>query len=460
MFGTLLVAAIAVGIVLWVRPGAGLAVLVAVTLLWPEYVRVPLGIVQMSAPRFVALALVLRHVDRWSKIRLQAVDWLVIAGYVLSVVSVIAEGSSSRLINSTIGRFLDTVLLYAAARLCLATYDDVKSMRWPIAFASCTIALLAAYEAVTKDLVFRSLYLSYGNADFSVGEGRGGVGQTRWGMLRSQFSTLHPIYFGVAMTIVTGFAVALRRSMPTWAWAFTVAAAGTGVFFCLSSGPWTAAAILIALLPFARLSWLIKPGLGAFGLLCVALELFSTRHFYYLICYIGLSSETAWYRVRLLEVAVEYLPEYWLFGYGDKSWEHWGLKIDGRFFIDCVNNYIFIGAMHGVATMLCYLLAKLLAVWGVVRAWRRLDAERRWVAFSLAATVVAVALAECSVSVFGPALILNAVLLGATVSAGRWWVAAPAPAPVRKRTAADQRRMVRPARVRGRLAEPSLGPSA
>jgi hypothetical protein len=432
MLGTLLVAAVAIGIVLWVRPGAGLAVLIAVTLLWPEYVRVPMGIAQMSAPRFVAIALVLRHASRWGKLRQHPVDWLVLAGYLLSVLSVIAEGASTRLITSTIGRFLDTVLIYAAARLCLATYEDVKAMRWPLVITSFGIALMSCAEAVSKEWIFKEFYFSAGNADVTIGEGRGGVGQTRWGMLRAQLATLHPIYFGVAMTVVMGFTLALRRSLPSWAWLATVLAAAAGVFFSLSSGPWTAALILLLLLPFARLTWLIKPSLGLFALLCAALEVLSNRHFYYLICYIGLSGETAWYRVRLLEVAAHYLPEYWLFGYGDKSWEYWGLAIDGRYFIDCVNNYIFIAAMYGVATMGCYLLAKIIVLWSIAKGWKKLDRERRWVVFSLAASVMAIALAECSVSIFGPALILNAVLLGATVSATRWWVTVPVPAPARR----------------------------
>jgi hypothetical protein len=425
MLGTLLVAAVAIGVVLWVRPGAGLAVLVAVTLLWPEYVRVPMGVVQMSAPRFVALALVLRHLGRTSMIRQHPADWLVLGGYLLSVVSVMAEGGSNRLITSTIGRFLDTVLIYIAARLCLATYEDLKSMRWPLAIMSGLIAVMAGVEAVTKSWVFESFYASTGNSEITIGEGRGGVGQTRWGMLRSQLATLHPIYFGVAMTIVTGLTLALRRTMPTWLWLGTVLAGLAGVFFSLSSGPWTAGLILLALLPLARWPWLIKPGIGAFIILCAAVEVLSNRHFYYLICYIGLSGETAWYRVRLLEVAAKYLHEYWLFGYGDKSWEYWGLSIDGRYFIDCVNNYIFLAAMYGIFTMLCYLGAKIVAVWGIVKCWRRIDRGRRWGVFALGASVVAVALAECSVSIFGPALILNAALLGATVSATRWWVTAP-----------------------------------
>ncbi len=431
MIETLLVAAIAIGVVLCVRPGVGLGVLIAVTLLWPEYVRVPMGIAQMSAPRFVAIALVLRHMGRWTRLHQHPADWLVLAGYLLSVVAVLAEGASSRLITSTVGRFLDTVLLYAAARLCLVTFDDLKAMRWPLVVTAFGVGAMAGIESVSKSFLFGSYYFGAGNGEISIGEGRGGVGQMRWGMMRAQVTTAHPIYFGVAMTIVTGFTLAMRRALPPSLWWGTVAAAAAGVFFSLSSGAWTAAMLLVLFLPFARWAWMLKPAMGGFVLLCIATEFLSSRHFYYLICYIGLSNDTAWYRVKLLEVAAHYLPDYWLFGYGDRSWEHWGLSIDGRFFIDCVNNYIFIAAMNGLVTMLCYLLAKVLVVWGIAKAWKKLDRERKWVAFALAATVVAVALAECSVSVFGPALILNAVLLGATASASGWGTTVPVVATAR-----------------------------
>jgi hypothetical protein len=428
MLETLLVAAIAVGIVLVVRPGVGLGVLIAVTLLWPEYVRVPMGVVQMSAPRFVAMALVIRYLGRWSQLKSHPADWLVLAAYFLSVIAVLAEGANTRLVNSTIGRFLDTALIYAAARLCLATYEDVKGLKWPLLLTALGVGSLAGIEAVSKGFIFERYYFGVGNADVSIGEGRGGVGQTRWGMMRAQVATAHPIYFGVACTILLGLSLAMRRFLSPALWWSLLALAAGGVFFCLSSGPWTAAFLLVALLPFARWTWLVKPALGALVLLCIALELATERHFYYLICYIGLSGDTAWYRVRLLEVAFLYLPDYWLFGYGDRSWEHWGLKIDGRFFIDCVNNYIYLAAMHGVFTMLAYLGAKVAVVVYVVRGWKRMDRDRRWTVFALTATVLAVSIAENSVSIFGPALIMNALLLGATASAARWAVAVPAAA--------------------------------
>jgi hypothetical protein len=430
MLETLLVAAIAVGIVLVVRPGVGLGVLIAVTLLWPEYVRVPMGVVQMSAPRFVAMALVIRHLGRWSQLKAHPADWLVLAAYFLSVVAVLAEGANTRLVNSTIGRFLDTALIYAAARLCIATYEDVKGLKWPLVLTAVGVGSLACIESVTKGFVFERYYFGVGNADVSIGEGRGGVGQTRWGMMRAQVSTAHPIYFGVACTILLGFSLAMRRFLSPALWWSLLSLAVGAVFFCLSSGPWTAAFLLVALLPFARWSWLVKPALGALVLLCIALELATERHCYYLICYIGLSGDTAWYRVRLLEVAFLYLPDYWLFGYGDRSWEHWGLKIDGRFFIDCVNNYIYLAAMYGIFTMLAYLGAKVAVVMAIVRDWKRMDRERRWTVFALTATVLAVSIAENSVSIFGPALIMNAMLLGVTASAARWALAVPTAATV------------------------------
>ncbi|MDZ4753052.1 MAG: hypothetical protein SGJ11_00970 [Phycisphaerae bacterium] len=420
MLETLVVALVAIALVLWVRPGTGLGILIASSLLWPEYARLPVGVVQLSAPRIVALLLIARHIGRWSRLQKHPCDWLVVAGYLLSVVSVIAAASDSRFITTTIGRGLDTVVIYFAARLCLANYEDVKSMRWPLAMTAFAVGSMSMFEALTQTQLFRGAYVAAGNELAEIGQGRGGVGQTRWGMLRSQVSTLHPIYFGVAMTIVTGLMLAMRHSLSKWTWFSAVVASSAAVFFCLSSGPWTAGLLLLLILPLCRTTWLIKPAIGGLVLVCLMFELLSNRHFYHVICYIGLSNSTAWYRVRLLEVAFEYLPEYWMFGYGGRSFDHWGYRIDARYFIDCVNNYVYIAATTGVPTMLCYLLAKIAVVWAVAKRWKRLGHEQRWVAFAFIATVLAIALAECSVSVFGPALILNSLILGAGASVCGW----------------------------------------
>jgi hypothetical protein len=428
MTETLVVAALCVGLALVVRPGAGIAILLASALLWPEYLRVPLGVVQMSVPRFVALALIVRHLGRIGILRRTPVDFFVVLGYILSVVAVVAADANPRLVTSTIGRGLDTVVMYFAARLCLATFDDIKDMRWPLVLTALSVGAMAGLEAWTKRFLYGWAYFGAGNPEVEIGEGRGGVGQARWGMMRAQLATAHPIYFGVAMTIVVGYILMLRQSLSTVVWWAALAGAAAGVFFCLSSGPWTAAFLLVLLLPFYKATWLIKPAIGATILLCILLELVTNRHFYHLICYIGLSNATAWYRVRLLEVAFKYLPEYWLFGYGGRSFEHWGLEIDGRFFIDCVNNYVLIAAMSGVPTMLCYLGAKIAAVWCIAKAWRRYDPSQRWIVFTIVATLLAVALAECSVSVFGPSLLFNGILLGTAASAAAWARTAPQPA--------------------------------
>jgi len=92
-----------------------------------------------------------------------------------------------------------------------------------------------------------------------------------------------------------------------------------------------------------------------------------------------------------------------------------------------VNNYIMIAAMNGIFTMLCYIAAKIFVVWAAIRAWKVLAPEHRWTLFAFVATLIAIALSELSVSVFGPALVLNGVLLGATVSIAGWARVAPAP---------------------------------
>src|SRR5262245_20521253 len=132
MTATIVVSVIAVALALSVRPGMGLALLIAAAVAFPEYSRLPLCVVQLSVQRFMALALVLRHAGRWSLLRQNACDWFVIACYLLAVLSVMAAAADTRFITSTIGRGLDTVLMYLAARLCLATPKDFSAMKWPI----------------------------------------------------------------------------------------------------------------------------------------------------------------------------------------------------------------------------------------------------------------------------------------------------------------------------------------
>ncbi len=428
MVFTLVVSAIAIAMVLSVRPGMGLGILVACTLLWPEYLRVPIGLAQMSAARFVAVVLVVRYAGRWTKLRRHPCDWFVVVGYLLSVLAVLAAAATSTLITGTIGSVFDTAMMYFAARLCLATIDDFRDMRWPIAITAFGVAGMAGFEALSHKYLFWSLYLSSGKESAEIGVGGGGVGELRWGMLRALVASHHPIYLGVAMTIVLSIVVALRGSFSRWGWALVVGAASLGVFFSLSSGAWIPALLLVAFLPLYRTTWIIKPILGFIALIFLLFELVSKRHAYYLISYIALDGANAWYRAKLMDVGIKYLPEYWLFGYGGRSFAHWGLEIDDRYFIDCVNNYILIAATSGVATMLLYVLAKIAAVWMVARSWKRLNRDQRWVAFVLVAAVVAVSLGEFSVSVFGAALLLNGVLLGCTASAGGW--GSPRTAPV------------------------------
>lgn len=77
------------------QAGAALGVIVLSMLLWPEYLRIPFGPVQMSVPRFVALLLLIKLMaqGRLRSIRFGKVDVLVILIWVWTVLATFAAGA-------------------------------------------------------------------------------------------------------------------------------------------------------------------------------------------------------------------------------------------------------------------------------------------------------------------------------------------------------------------------------
>ncbi len=66
------------------RPGFALGLVVLSMLIWPEYLRVPMGIMQMSVPRIMALLILARFVmsNRWKIFKFNKVDFFVLVGWI------------------------------------------------------------------------------------------------------------------------------------------------------------------------------------------------------------------------------------------------------------------------------------------------------------------------------------------------------------------------------------------
>jgi hypothetical protein len=411
---TIVFALAAMVAMLLLSPGRALGVIIASMLIWPEYLRIPVGLAQMSVPRLAALALIARMLVRGgpTQVRWNWIDAVIALGWVWDLAANQVEGGDPTQSTYMIGRVFDTVCMYFAARLSLRGERDYAGLFVPTAIAGVALGILGVMEAAMSRSLYEHLYAYGGPAWFDKDA------EYRYGFLRARASTGHPIYFGMAMTVVTGMVYAMRGST-RWrsVWAFAVAVSLLGLLSSLSSGPQLALVVLLITSCFMYAKRLIRPAVVALLVLCTFVELASNRHFYQLIDYLAMNSETAWYRGRLLEVAISHLSEYWAFGVGAQWPHHWGAEIDTRLHVDVVNHYIIVALYGGLPSLACYVGA----IVGSVRAAAMVassgpSSETQRLGFGLACTLIAIAVASMSVGLFGPPLLLTYILMGSMVA--------------------------------------------
>ncbi len=390
-------------------------------LAWPEYLRIPIGLVEMSVPRLLALVILLRLLaqGRHQEIRFGAVDTLVVLIWLWTIFATAAAGAEFSQVSQMIGRGLDTVLIFFTARLALASAEDAAALFPWLAMTALVMCVLGIYEATTGYSPYHWLQ-SYRGWD-----GIAKAAEYRYGLLRAVVSTSVSIYFGMTMMLVLGFLMALRGYQSgRLRYVGILLAALLAALSSMSSGPWVGCFMLISLYFFECRPWLIKPALVCAAFLALFLELASNRHFYHLIDHIAIDSRNAWYRTRLLEVAVNNIHEFWLFGVGSNWPHHWAQLIDGRGHIDVVNHFLIVSLTGGVLAFSMYVASHLLAIRNAVNAWRDdQDPERRRLLFGLGAAIVALDASSMSVGLFGPPLLLSHVLLGMAASAATAWPA-------------------------------------
>lgn len=401
------------------RSGAALGIVIMSMMLWPEFLRIPIGLAEMSVPRLVALVLLIKYfiVGQHRGMGYGKLDTLVIFLWVYTVLATLLAGAEFFHVSQMIGRGFDTVLMYFLARMTVRSPEDVKGLYTGLAITAVCMGLLGVYEAAGYAspyalLTDYRLWLWYDKDD-----------EYRYGFLRAKGSTLIHIYFGMAMMLFMGFIWSLRGYVKSRAvFVIALSSALLGVLSSMSSGPWLACIALIIFVWFEKHPRLIKPGIYLAIAISIFFEIISNRHFYNLIDYLALDPQTAWYRTMLLEVAFSQWREYWLVGVGSNWPHHWGEILDGRDHIDVVNHFLIVALYGGLPALLMYLATHYLAMKKVIYAWGNdLYAPRRYMLFVLAAALIALDFSSMSVGLFGPPLLLSNILLGAMVSAAVAW---------------------------------------
>lgn len=394
--------------------GAAIGVLIASMLVWPEYLRIPLGLFEASAPRFIALILIGQAVIRGKhrSITRCGVDWLVLIIWGWTVLATIFADASFSEVYPMIGRGLDTLLMYFVARLYVTSDVDLRALaRWLI-FVAMVMGALGVIEAITAQSPYSGMTAFREWHWFEKGD------EFRLGFKRAITSTSVHIYFGMSMIVVTGMLWSINKGLSLQRLGSLGILMGIfGVLSSMSSGPWLGLAIMFALGLYQSRPGLIRSSIVFVIFSALFLEIVSNRHFYNLIDYLALDSSNAWYRTRLIEVAASHLSEFWLFGVGAKWPHHWGAILDGRLHIDVVNNFLIVALYGGLPAMLLYVVSHYLAISYVITFWKSGEASSlRNIAFSLACVLLALDFASMSVGLYGPPLLLSHVLLALIVA--------------------------------------------
>lgn len=416
MVGITVLVALLLGLLALTRRnnGAAVAVLILSMLVWPEYLRFPLGAFDSSVPRLIALLLLVKAISRGQHKAITpcVVDHYVLLLWIWTIIAAVISSSTASHLTEMIGRGLDTALMYFVVRYYIVTFEDLKGMAWWLGLAAMMMGILGAVEAVTGQSPYA------GMTDFRAWHWIDKETEYRLGLMRAKASMSVHIFFGLAMVILTGILWSINRALPSNRFRSLAIIIGfAGALSSMSSGPWLACAMLVLFgLYRLRLQW-IKPTLILIVFVAIGLELASNRHFYNLIDYLALDAHTAWYRTRLLEVAFSRLDEFWIIGIGAEWPHHWGMILDGRDHIDVVNHFLIVSLYGGIPALILYVLSHWHALKRIAILMQSTAATPLAMsAFNLGAVLVALDISTMSVGLFGPPLLLSHMLLALIIS--------------------------------------------
>jgi hypothetical protein len=417
---TLAIAAAACILVFCLPPVWWLVVYVATLAWYPSYLTVKVGTLDFSAPRIVILAIYASLFFRQhllNRFRFNYLDVMAITYFVGQLLAGAITSDLGTLLENRAGAAFDMLLPYFAVRAIITDKQRCLSFLKTSVYIVAPMAIFGLYESVTghNPVGFLQKYMVWGKVvDFP----------TRHGFYRAWFTTSHPIMFGLFFAILGPIWAGLVYQMKNARLLCYagIALAVIGVFSSMSSGPAIAALVAIAFIVFYRYRKYWKLLAAAIILMCGTIEVVSNRHFYYYPTRFAFGLGSAWYRGRLLDVALFEggMSGHWLTGYGlatDESLKagaEWGAKIDNRHRVDMVNEYLLVLFRYGLIALVPFLAMIYAAIKKLKEAWKvSLSDADKWLIWCLSASIVGLLAAFFTTSLHpGQPTILFFILIG------------------------------------------------
>jgi len=439
MQGVTLSIALAASAVLFVLPVKYWLVVYMATVAWyPSYLTVKIGTVDFSVTRIVILAIyanLFLQTDLPKRFKFMWLDKLIITYFLCQIAAgVITTSSLIAFLENRAGAVFDMVLPYFAVRMIIRSRSEYLTLLKSILIIAVPLTVVGFYQSSTghNPVSFLRKYHAWNITHIAV--------RARHGFYRANVTFPEEIMFGLFFAMlgpvcagILGYSKKYRTL-----WGMGLGLMGVGLFSSMSSGPMLAAVLSIPFIAFYRWRRHWKPVAMIIIVMCGSIEIISNRHFYDVLGGFTFNPATAWYRSRLISVALYEggMSGHWLTGFGYFVDPGWGPEIDGRGHTDLVNHYLLILCRYGLIGLLPFLAVAVAVVKRLVYAYRlTVFVSDRWLIWCLAAALFGLSGAMVSVSLFGQPRTILYILLG-FCGAMPVIVAAPNPMP-RLRTDAD-----------------------
>jgi len=416
---TLTVAIIAGLLVFFSKPIYGLIIYVAAFSWYPTYLSVPVGTIDFTVRRIVILVVLLKlalTMNSSYRFKLIGLDKIVIIYFVAQLVAgTITAQSMMAFLENRAGAIFDAVLPYFIVRLIVRTRQQYLTLLKGILIIAVPLVLMGFYECLTgrNPVGFMRQYCAWHTP-------WGALGNTPWerhGFFRANVSFFHPIMYGLFFAMFGSICAGIlgcARKYKTFYW-IGLGLMCLGVFSSMSSGPWLAALLAVSFLVFYHWRQYWKPVVIVIIVMCSLVEIISNRHFYDVLGDFTLNPHTAWYRSKLIEVALFEggMSGHWLAGFEYGVDPGWQLKIYGFHGpTDVVNQYLAVLARYGLVGFIPFLAMNIVAVKRLIEADRTsiLDSDK-WLIWCLAGSLFGLAGAFMTVSIFGPPVTIYYIMI-------------------------------------------------
>jgi hypothetical protein len=413
---TLLIAAAGCVLVLCTAPIYGLVIYIATLAWYPTYLTVKIGTIDFNVTRIVILAIYVNLFLRTNlpqRLKFIWLDKLVIIYFLCEIAAgAITAESFMMFIENRAGGFLDMVLPYFAVRMIITTKEQYLMLLKSILVIAMPLAIIGFYQCITGNNPVGFLKKYYA---WKVDAGY--IPIPRHGFFRADATFPMSIMFGLFFAMFGPVCAGIlhsekKHNILYWS---GLGLTGVGIFSSMSSGPFLAGLLSIMFIAFYRYRRYWKPVVIILILMCGTVEIISNRHFYDVLGSFTLSPATAWYRSKLIDVALFQggMNGHWLTGFGYNVDPGWGPKLDGRNHSDVVNHYLVILCRYGLVGLLPFLTVIVAAIKKLIEAFRAsLSDADKWLIWCLSGALFGILVAMSSVMLFGPPVTIFYIMLG------------------------------------------------